>query len=366
MDRGISLAPSVYSVQFHDVDGDGIDERLETRNGQVELRGIGGVWWSGLASGTFYFGDADGDGVSEIVASYPSISSYHYATHQVFDAATGMARGPAAPGRHCRVWHEHDHDADGVSQLLCAPRVGSTPHTVFDPMQHAQVHYRGQSSGAVQPLAGDFDGDGTAEVLWTWEASERRFQDRVVLRDGRGAWLDMMPIHNDGRAIHVLDTDGDGDGEMLRGLDVWDWSPSTSWVQLPPIVAATTFGDCVHSVIDLDLDGHREVVFDGCTARSTLSVLDLLDGGNTTLARYLRRDGHVGIVDLDGDGHTEIVVRPENGDLRVFRADGTVMATWPNGDAWALVHHQGRPFLLVGAGGRTASSSRGDVAVSCR
>lgn len=295
-----TLPPTISSVQFYDVDGNGIDEMwAATPTGYVLWDMTTGVRWR-LArwKGASRIDDFDGDGTVEIVvAARPYLWSDPWTIHGVFDAATGRRRGPPQQGLTCDAWHRFDHDGDGRGTAMCIG--GRHAAQQLDVSTTRKVLMEGYAPYAVSPIAGDLDGDGVEEVLWT--STDERV-DRIVLRDAQGEWLDVLPTVGP-PAVALYDLDGDGDQEVLFNEHWLDWSPSTGFVRVRDSPLRTGTCTIVRSIADLDQDGYPEILMHPCGVISPFEMLDTRTGARTVHPTGFE-DG-LEAADVDGDGDEE-------------------------------------------------------------
>jgi hypothetical protein len=296
-----TLDPDVDQVKLVDVDGDGIDEILEARGTTWTLVG-GPVPITVMDAADALVDDFDGDGAFELVYDVSVPYSVHWTDRYVVDVATGLERHPAARGRACTSdWVRHDHDGDGVAQAHC--RANSSAQVVFDTVLGERVLYRGNATINFEPHAGDLHGDGDAEVLWVSRA-DSPFDDRLVVRDAEGQLLDVIAM-DDTHLIRPVDVDGDGADEIVRGHEVWRWSPATGLVSQPDLFPPTGVPRITLASSDFDGDGDRDVLtmtYGGFPTPTTY-LLDTGSGFERDLGNHQRAV----VADLDGDGSMEIV-----------------------------------------------------------
>lgn len=298
-----TLSSDIEAIRFFDVDGDGRPERLQqTAAGWSLVDAEGTVWWE-LPDwhGDAIIGDFDGDGTSEVVAN--TATSPSWGQHVVLDAHTGLSRAAPFDGRHCE--RLVPMTLGGGEQVVWCD-ADANANTIIDVAAQRRRLLVGHGGDARKPLAGDLDGDGVDEVLWTWRVrDERRLieQDRAVLRDERGVFLDILPVVNQAYDTALVDLDGDGDMEIVRNFRVWDWSLATGFVEIHPLNTSLSAMGCINAAHDLDGDGHLELFLDACYG-GPLTLMDLSNG--TTIPLGTRSERYpVQFADLDHDGDDE-------------------------------------------------------------
>jgi hypothetical protein len=116
-------------------------------------------------------GDADGDGIAELITGAGTGGGPHV---KVWDAARGVERygffAYAADFRGGVHIAAADLDGDGLVEVITSPGVGGGPHVrVFDGRDGTSragfMAYEVAFTGGVQLTAGDFDGDGVADLV---------------------------------------------------------------------------------------------------------------------------------------------------------------------------------------------------------
>jgi hypothetical protein len=337
------LANGIAAIQLYDIDGDGLDERLQLRAGAWEVADDDGtlMWRASPGDGGAYVGDADGDGVPEVVLTDDGTDGW--ADTRIVEATTGQLRLPPVRTRDCDALWPMDPDGDGISDLFC-DTWGSSQQAIEVDTGRVR-HERGNGTTAQWPMAGDLDGDGTTEVVWASNGSD--VQDRIVVRAADGAWLDLLPLVEVGRLrVAVLDVDGDGADEILLNLRPFSWSPGAGFVEQPPLLPTAQDLDCVRDVRDVDRDGAVDVLFDTCNAIADLYWVSSASGARTDLGTVVAQEP-AQFVDLDRDGTYEILTARTSG-THVFDLAGNVLARH-QGTGWTLVPRRGRPIVASGA-----------------
>ena len=188
--------------------------------------------------------DVDRDGIAELITGAGVGGGPHV---KVWDAVAGVERfGFFAYGSDFRGGVRvaaADLDGDGVAEIITAPGAGGGPRVrVFDGRSGAPLAgfmaYAPAFTGGVSVTAGDFDGDGTADVAVA-PASEggpriRVFAGPSVLAstDPRavGDFFAGDPAARFGIVLEAADIGGDGRTDLLvsphrdgsRGVDVYN------------------------------------------------------------------------------------------------------------------------------------------------
>lgn len=347
-----STGAAVDDLLLYDLDGNGMSEILQ-RCGDLwtmlaDDRTV--LWQADLGVGTPVVGDFDADGTVELVVSLGDPSrDYLTWTEQLFlDARTGAALHPPALGKPCWWWLPHDGDGDGVFQLLCVGH--QYAHAVLDTATGRRVLLPGNGAeGDMRPMGADLDGDGREEVVWAVD-STTPMQDRVVVRDAQGAWLDGLAVDDSVQPWTVRDVDGDGRPELLHGRATWTWSASGGFVRGTDVAPGLAIEvDELHAYRDLNGDGHPDLVY---SDDAELYRIDLSNGAVVDFGEQYE-EGRAVIEDFDGDGHVDVLMQRRNGRLRWVTLDNTLIDTVSAG-VWSHLEHGGRHYVAVVLGSRVA------------
>lgn len=221
-----------------------------------------------------------------------------------------------------------DVDGDGWTDLVCS---GVWYRNPGKPREQAfeRIVFAENAGGAHDVMVADIDGD--------------KRPDMVMMGDGRTELNSMcwfkIPAdprqpwerHNIGPAIHgaivpdgVMDVDGDGDPDVLRG-DTWFENKDghgLSWVPHAniPFGRVGPYGKCVRTAIaDIDGDGKPEIVMaDADIEDSRVIILRNDDGkggqwSKTELPRSFTYGSlhSLAVADLNGDGRPDIIVNEQ-------------------------------------------------------
>lgn len=298
--------------------------------------------WTRFAAGPHAFGDADGDGLLEVIGlgEGPFVHHYeqptpgappteHYESPEVAELAFQGGIGD---------WHIADMAQDGRPEILLDYPLRifeSTGDDAFDPdpvyappMADEQGHFKPHYSGL---NVGDFDGDGRIEVGYALARSfgDLRARDtlRIVEPDAAGQYIQLweapLAVNNDHLAADG-DADGDGRPELLRGgyntagpggpycwwFGVFkadgDNSYSLRW-QGPPFFhgGLGDGGTAMAAMGDTDGDGDDEVLL---LTAGRVDVFELSPAGQYERIAAIEPAASVAAADLDGDGADEVVV----------------------------------------------------------
>lgn len=247
-----------------------------------------------------------------------------------------------------------DVNGDGERELVVAPEGGRAPevrlYSARGERMASFVAYGKTFKGGVNLAAGDFDGDGTLELV---TAPNGRGGPHVRFWTQRGASFipggaDLFPYDtafHGGVSIAAADLDGDGDDELITapfaqgGPDVRIFSlVGGSFVPTIPrfqAFAAEFRGGVVVTAGDLEGDGRDELFLSPQSkARGILRVFGLRNGRMAPLEpqRLLdpeTKDG-MGVVALDAnaDGVSELAFSPRRPTRIVQRAERVAAGGW--------------------------------------
>jgi hypothetical protein len=245
------------NVAVGDVNGDGVTDLIASAGagGGPRVVVIDGAtrekladffaYGAGLRGGVWIAtGDVDGDGTAELITGAGPGGGPHV---KVWDAATGTERfsffaydGGFLGGVHVAA---ADLDGDGRADIITSPGIGGGPHIrVFNGLDGAGrgsfLAFDPSFTGGVLLAAGDFDGDGIADLA---VAPESQGAPRVQIFAGPSLLDGNLPVLvNDffagsidsraGIVIEAADLDGDTHADLLvsphrdgsRGVDVYD------------------------------------------------------------------------------------------------------------------------------------------------
>jgi len=183
------------SAAFGDIDSDGIDELAVSRyatalggprvivyddaqHTYATLKGLGSEWGNGIYATSVAFGDADGDGVSELAVSRyalalgaPRVIVYDDALH-IYSTLANLG-SEWGNGSYATSIAFGDIDGDGVEELATSryeTNFGNPRAIVYDDVQHAFATLKdfgrewGDGNYATSLAFGNFDGDGRKEL----------------------------------------------------------------------------------------------------------------------------------------------------------------------------------------------------------
>lgn len=316
------------------------------------------------------FGDVDGDGKPEIVATTSS-SVY------VYDAAT-LALEWTAVGKGGSKVALGDLEGDGSLEIVVN---GTTGH-VLD--AHSQIEKWAYAGGFGRWMAvGDVDQDGKAEIAFlsnnslttitiiegdtfaTSSVSSPEWSDRIAIADGDGdgvpeimlgnnQWGDVMGIRrSNGQVLYKInnprsgttavtagDVDGDGVPEVIWGAGATDTGPDVVFTgsaatQSIKWRSPDLDGDYGGVIADLDGDGKLELVVKMSRSESGYSagIVQVYDLATRALKMSFSPNSSSAIISrmavaqMDGDAALEIVLLTSNPyDPYIYVYDGVTGA----------------------------------------
>ncbi len=322
-------------VVVGDVDADGSPDIITGTTGRrvVALEADGTLKWTADTAGSpFHFvqpvlADLDGDGLPEVLDD-----------DMVFNGADGTLKFglyQAITSSTFRMPAVGDFDQDGDQEIAFAGKLFDSDGTELwdggiahwyglwpvviqaDTDDEAEIAFVGQTLGLFDadgtlrfevaydnrtnpgpPCAGDFDGDGAAEIVF---ASEDTLYQYGL--DGAERWRTTIEDSSGLSACSGWDVDNDGALEILYA------------------------------------DQQRFVIFDGATGTERFSDND---HDSQTLFDYPT------VADLDGDGHSEILVVNDSlaTDIAVTAYTHDGLGWPPTGPAWAVHDYAGTNIAL--------------------
>jgi hypothetical protein len=321
------------SLAASDLDGDGALELLTGRTGGgpdvwsvVQGNGATRPGWPrlqngdpGYAAGCYHqnlaAGDLDGDGAPEVIAS----SDVHYLA--AFEA-DGAQLPASADFDDREVWSQVGVHFEEAVDLFGYVACGS-----------AARDHRRPNLAASAPVVSDLDRDGVLETVLVGDfydpcvSYDLLFQQPVVVAPDRRRWAA-----------------GPYDWSVTPHPDAGAAPLATDYGVIESVQPAPT-------VVDLDGDGEREIVFPSADGRLHAVWLDRterhgwpidLNPGGSTVIRFA---SEAAAADLDRDGKLEVLFHVwtqkgsnADGELRIVDWQGQPLASVPigrNGDSWS-------------------------------
>ncbi|MFH1508934.1 MAG: L,D-transpeptidase family protein [bacterium] len=236
-----------------------------------------------------------------------------------------------------------DFDGDGVDDIAVGAGPGGGPQVQIykagGQLMYSFFPFHPDFRGGVSVAAGDFTGDGKAELV---VAQRSKGQAWVKVYEVRHNWVlaNFMvydPGHQGGAYIAVGDINGDGKNEIITSpastnrCHVRTFSANgtyAGWDAFP--FADNQKGGCTVAVANVDGGPETEVVV-GMAAFGTATVRTYkTNSGRQILGEFLAyplpysRGVQIGAGDFDNDGEDEIVTVPTLGPthMRMFEAYG--------------------------------------------
>lgn len=327
------------SPKLADVDGDGLEDVVQTTSAQAGGAGTLRVWRGdgspapgfpvplpSVSIATPAVGDVDGDGDPEIfVGLLNAVTAYDH---------TGLPVPGLSQGWSPRGFLLADIDGDGKLELVLGRTSGSLHAYEHDGTLKTTYSIPGSSKTSI-PAVGDIDLDGDLEVLAGGQGSLAVWQDDATPLAGFPA-----AVCGDGTSAPlVADLDLDGDPEIVRGTACGSVCTSgCGQVVVLDHLAATVPGWPVNvnpgvptpgAVADLDGDGDLEVAVQYFSIAALSHVVDALDPTGSSLPGFpveLKAPSGSGPTslctagDIDGDEVAELLVQSRN---TIFAFDGT-------------------------------------------
>lgn len=338
-----------------DIDGDGFDELLLSREGKDPQRwgisltdaDLNALWqyWSNDRVEGLSAVDIDGDGELEVLAREKVGDT---AFLLIFSAAGKLLkRIKVVEGKDLDPpsgWDGNigfkgmlDVDGDGRNELLLsvASYFDLQPRGFFalNPRTGRQLWYWGMGFAPGSVAIADLDGDGDSELVLgatsTANGSEANGTDdlhtyvTVLDNQGRLVWQRQIGGYFSATRVAVVDFDADGLGEivMVEETERGDYPGPDQLMILDGLTGETKrvikTGKAYRGLVlcDLDRDGIPEIV-----VGNSDGVLRAFDAALEEAARF-ENAGEIKVTDagdLDGDGHPEILAVTLEGSLLVL------------------------------------------------
>jgi hypothetical protein len=328
-------------------------------------------------------GDLDGDGDLEIVGAGGEIYAFHHDGEEVVDGdgkvITHGVFSSVAENPSKGFWSTPavaDLDGDGISEVIASYWDGQKTYVWNGADGSVKSGWPQASSDFIwsSPAVGDIDGDGDWEVvsgggdgeIYAWEADGTEVADG----DGDPATVGVLVAHGSNfsyGSTALADLDGDGADEVIAGLRngtlIVVRGDGTDYEGFPqgagPSVVSTP------SVVDLDNDGEPEIVVSvGSNSNSTNSSLRVF-GFNPDFGLEWRQfvkinqdfNSSPAIGDIDGDSVLDVVLGTADQEVYAWRGtDGSLLEGWPvetgatvrGSAALADIDGDGYPDVLIG------------------
>ena len=306
------------------------------------------VWVSdavGAAHGNFDIGDADNDGISEIVAVRSTLNASSTKRKKLYDFnITGFESGStgspswetpsfSTDAGSCWGCLIADIDGDGFNEIVTIVgnhveilRITSTTstHTL------ATVWTGPDYSLGWSLDVGDTDGDGDKEIVWTVSGAGAPI---ILQRFPDGTWLEDTNIETIATPVwldeaRIGDSDNDGFSEIVAGgnnkrLSIWKCSGG----YYENVFLSDDLGGYTQNVGVGDIDGTegREIVVGTCFVG--FHIFSYASGYQLRQVIPLANEpvNSLGLADLDGDGISEIVSYTDT--LRIYDYIGGTLVT---------------------------------------
>ncbi|MEA2558766.1 MAG: hypothetical protein QOH06_270 [Acidobacteriota bacterium] len=343
--KGLKIADGLVTAPaLGDLDGDGRPEVVAmTTLGDVFARDADGKLlpgWPVRLRGSHeqsspLVADLDGDGAAEVVLALDK--EIH-----VLDRTGLPLPGWPQPTARLVLCSPAAGDVDGDGDLEVVVLDQEANLYVFDAAGHTLPGWPRQvgSFSNTTPALADLDGEPGAEIIAGttdgWLVAFRKDGSAAP-----GSWPVLVGVMGPASPA-VADLDGDGKVEIVAvnaagSLFLLDRLGSFEKIaQLPG-----QHGFSSPAVGDLDGDGRREIAV-GSGQADGAGFVSLIDSEGKMMPGWPAATGadvsaSPALVDLDADGHREVVVPDLYGQLHALRADGRAFPGWPRDlDGWVL------------------------------